>query len=533
MAQNIGQWIAASSVGSQSVASSVSGASTNSTARYVPPARVRELKVQQNALAIAELKHKIELLTLESEELEVRKARTLGPKLPKFDLPFFLKKSKMDFLQARFPRTTFRCTDDKAHDHPLAHTETMIATKKALRIAPAGSLVVDYYGSVSAMASFTAEQARSNNPKVGLPYIDLYSPKAFLRHRNIGQPMVNGRTRYVHVNEGIHNDLNIHANTLTHDGRVYAGSDVVWFFKHTLYYLSDDQIQDCLNVEGSMGLAVIHRHVLDSGSLFDGECTYAKIDGSVQQVNKLTGERYTHRDLSWLWDSKDKVKYNANGAFTWTFHMVTEETWIIEMVAVPPNLDERFTSRAKFLGPRTAGEELNAHDTTPSAYPHPALADLPDSSCKMVGGVPIISFTEDELPDCRVTSVELFEFLRVAAVGQPRGPDLMQSLFALARSHSLDSSEFPGKRNFQVKAEDLASHVVLAFVTGLKKEVRLLRAATAHSVWSKEHHALLDGVHLTSGGNESRLQGALLAARRVNAGRKSGDTFDAILNTIG
>jgi hypothetical protein len=409
----------------------------------------------------------------------------------------------------------------------------MIATKKALRIAPAGSLVIDYFGSVSAMDAFTQEQARSNNPKIGLAYIDLYSPKAFIRHRRIGAPVVNNRTRYVHVNEGIHNDLNIDHRGVTHDGRLFVGEDVVWFFKHTLYYLTDDQIQDCLNVEGSVGLAVVHRHLKTSGSLFDGECTYAKIDGTVQQVNALTGESYTHRDLSWLWDSKDKVRYTSNGAFTWTFHMVTEETWIIEMTAIPRGLDERFASRARFLGNNGAAHELNSHDVTPTAYPHPALADLPDTTCILVGGIPVISFGDSALPDCPVTCPELFEFLRVSAVGRPRDPDLMQNLFHLARSHVIDASEHPGKRSFMCKAEDITAHVTLAWVTGLDKETRLLRAVAAHSVWAKEHAALLDGVHLSASQSvEGKMKGVLFAAKRVNAARKTGHTFDAILNLV-
>eukprot|EP00697_Spironema_sp_BW2_P014747 gnl/Spiro4/528_TR291_c0_g1_i1.p1 gnl/Spiro4/528_TR291_c0_g1~~gnl/Spiro4/528_TR291_c0_g1_i1.p1 ORF type:complete len:576 (-),score=32.72 gnl/Spiro4/528_TR291_c0_g1_i1:70-1698(-) len=538
MAAPMGEWVmaddmesAAESAGSRD-APSVAPSRRSSNA-YVPPAKRRALKNAKADHGIAELQYKIQELAWEKEQLEAKQAKTLGPKLPKFDLPFFLRKSKMAFLQERFPRTTFRCVSDNAHDHPLAHTETMIATKKALRLAPAGSLVVDYYGSASAMDAFNAEQQRSNNPKVGLAYIDYKSPKAFIRHRKVGAAMVNGVMRHVVAHSGIGPDLGASSSGLTHNGVHYTGENITWFFKHSLYYLSDEEIQECLSVEGSHAVAVIHRHDKSSGTLFDGECSYAKIEGCVQQVNKLTGESYTHRDLSWLWDSRSKVRYNSLGAFTWTFHMVSEDTWIIELTAVPPELDERYVNRAKFLGVKTAAGEMNDHDAVASHFPHPMLAELPDASCTLVGGIPVIKFKDVALPDCPVTSPELYEFLCTSAAGRPRTPDLMQNLFAIARSHVLSSSEFPGKKGFSVKAEDIANHVVLAYLSGLDRETKLLRSSAAYATWSAEHHSLLDGVHLNaSSSGEGRLKGALFAAQRINRARKSGDTFDAILSSV-
>jgi len=453
--------------------------------------------------------------------------------LPGQNLPFFLKKSKMEFLQRRFPRTTFKCISDNAHDHPLAHTETMIAVAKAQRMIEAGSFVVDYYGSVGACSEFNARQSRSNNPKRAIAYIDLLSPKAFIRHRKIGDVVgPDGRIRYVHVSEGIEADLGATRSGLFL-GEAIPGDQVTWFFKHSIYYLSDEQIQECLNVEGSRGIAVIHRHVAESGQLFDGECTYAKVAGCVEQVNTLTGEGYVHRDMSWLWDSRSKVKYNTKGAFTWTFHMVTEETWIVEFVAVPVGLDERYTKQAAFLGKNTAIHEMNEAAEVPTHFPHPALADMPDATCVMAGGIPVVKFGDTRMPDCRVTSPELYEFLLASVVGKPRDTDRLHDLFALARSHCLTTSEFPGKKNFGVRAADIAGHVFLAHVTGLSSETRMLRAMACHDVWVREHAALLDGVHVLAGtGKEGVVRSAVSMAKRVNQARKQGDTFDGILHAI-
>lgn len=542
MAFQLNQWLPGSRPGSP--IPSLSGASVGSASslassqparqRYVAPALRRKEKT-------LEVQAKIAQLELELEETKAKASKSLGPKLPIFNLPFFLKRSKMEFLQSRFPRTTFRCVSDNAHDHPLAHAETMIAVQKAYRMIAAGSLVVDYYGNAGAMLDFNRAQARSNNPKYGIAYIDHLSPKSYIRHRNMPARQITLANAvpsllWTDVSEGLDIDLNIdrQRNTLDVPGRgAYTGDKVTWFFKHSLYYLSDDEIQHCLNLEGSSMLAIVHRHPYGSGQMFDGECTYAKKAGVVNQVNVLTGESYTHRDFSWLWDSQTKVKYTSNGAFTWTFHMVSEETWLIELVAVPPHLDERFRSRANFLGVNGAAHELNTHAEAPSQFPHPALADLPDATCVLVGGIPIIRFGDEALPDCKVTCVELYEFLRAAIVGKPRDPDRLQDLFALARSHALSTSAFPGKQNFNVRAEDISSHVILAFVTGLAKETRLLRASLAHSVWAREHQALLDGGGLVGSAPESSVKSAMHIAKRINNARKqSKDTFDAILSVV-
>jgi len=506
------------STGPTSVGSSVSQ-------KYKIPAN-RGIAALENELKVAELEAKI-------RELRTDESKVLGGKLPGQNLPFFLKKSKMEFLQRRFPRTTFKCISDNAHDHPLAHTETMIAVAKAHRMIEAGSFVVDYYGSVGACAEFNAKQSRSNNPKRAVAYIDLMSPKAFIRHRKIGDVVGNdGKIRYVHVSEGIAADLGA-TKTGLFLGEDIPGHNVTWFFKHSIYYLSDEQIQECLNVEGSRAIAVVHRHVAQSGELFDGECTYAKVEGCVEQVNTLTGEGYVHRDVSWLWDSRSKVKYNSNGAFTWTFHMVTEETWIVEFVAVPVGLDERYTKQASYLGKNAAIHEMNTAAEVPTHFPHPALADMPDATCFMAGGVPVIKFGDTRMPDCRVTSPELYQFLLASVVGKPRDADRLQDLFALARSHCLTTSEFPGKKNFGVRAADIAGHVFLAHVTGLSSETRMLRALACHDIWSREHSALLDGVHVLKGVSaEGKVRTAVGIAKRVNQARKHGDTFDGILHAI-
>jgi hypothetical protein len=424
-----------------------------------------------------------------------------------------------------------------SHDHPIAHAETMIANARAQRMIPAGHTVIDLFGDPSAADRLNAQQARSTNPKRWMPYVALKTEKDFLRSLNWGdQFRPDGSRRYIEGSGALLEEI-------LDEGRVQQRFGVVdtnkltYYSKHTIYYLTDDEIASLLRVEGSRMVALVHRHPDATGKMFNGECSYAKVgEGTVvEQVNVLTGERYVHRDMSWLWSSTTKVKRTALGAFVWTFHMVSPETWIVVLTGCPSHLDERFSARARVLGVASAAAEMNDHAEQPSPFPHPALAVLPSASCKLIGGIPIISFASMAVAPVRLTCPMLFDFLFSTMVGKPRDSDRLHDLFALARSHISNGSDFPGKRNFNVAPPDIAGHVILAYVAGLQEETVLLRSLEFYRTWSHEHHALLDGAAVVVPDGqalESAGRTALSMLKRVNASRKAGDTFDGILRAI-
>jgi hypothetical protein len=486
-------------------------------------------------------KHMVEYerdLALATNELhDARSASTKhqGPNLPYFDLPYCLSKDQLSFLSARFPRTKFRCSVDVSHDHPIAHSETMIATSRAQRMIAGGHTVVDLFGSPQAATALNKQQRKSTQPKRWVPYVALKSEKDYLRSLHWGEEVVGGNRRYVRGDGDVLGEV-------VENGRLAApfgaeATKVTYFAKHTLYYLSDEEIAGLLRVPKSRMLAIVHRHPDSSGRMFAGECTYAKVaqDTVVEQVNVLTGERYVHRDMSWLWTSTTKVKRTSFGAFVWTFHMVSPETWIIELTGCPPGLDERFRSRAKDLGVPAACQELNSHAEAPTSFPHPALAQLPRATCALVGSVPVISFDKSlGVVPVRLTCPGLFDYLCAQQVGKPRDTDRLHDLFSLARSHVSNGSDFPGKRNFNVAPADIAGHVILAFVTGVTEETCLLRALESFRSSAREHHSLLDGGSVVVHGSTSQSYGnaAVSVMKRVNAARKQGDTFDGILRAI-
>jgi len=530
------QWMPASPTLSQrsasnSFISSAGSASTTGSFAYVPP----NLRRQRNVAKI-----ELDVANYENELATARKEATKhqGPKLPYFNLPYCLNKSQLTFLTSRFPRTTFKCINDVMHDHPIAHTETMIGMEKIKRMVPQGHLLVDLFGSPAECDKFNASQARANVPKRAVAYCARMTEKDYIRALKWGPALdQQGNIRYVGSTTGdVIADIDPHRAGIDPAFGLVSTDKLTYVSKHTLYYLSDAQIAGLLRPTGSRMLALVHRHLGEQGSLFDGEATFGKIGGCVEQVNRLTGERYVHRDLSWLWDSQTKVIRTDAGAFVWTFHMVSPETWIIELTGCPVGLDERMVSRSKSVGEHNAAIELNEHSLAPTRFPHPALQQLPGAICRMVGGIPVVSFTSGVMPPVRLTCPDLYEYLCICQSGKPRDTDRLNDLFSLARSHVANGSEFPGKRNFNVAASDLPGHVVMAYVSGLKDETALFRSLEATRHLSKEHSALLDGnaVVLANLGDQPSLVGrsVLSVVKRANEVRKRSDAVSGLIAAL-
>lgn len=513
---------------------SASEYSSNTRSTYVPPARrgVTSTKIDR-------LKIELEELQLGNQIADARKegARHAGPLMPVLYLPFFVPKEKMSAMQSAFPRTTFRCTADTAHDHPWAHTETMIATNSALRLVPGGHTIIDVFGKPSAGDKFVRSQARSHRPKVMIGYQAKKTERDYVRALDWGNEVADdGRLRYIVGNGSVVDDsaMPITADGVTIGGVHVPGNELTWLCNHTFYYLTDEQIARMLKPKGSRMLAVVLKHSADNGNMFMGEMTYSRERGMVEQVNVHTGERYLHRDVSYLWTSKEKVVRTEHGSYAWTFHMVSDSTWIVRVTGVP-DLDERFVARSKHIGLRAAAWELNDHDQSPTLFNHPRLAMLPCTTVTMFGSIPVVQLFGREDLKYRLTNLDFFEYLASKMVGRPRNPEIHADLFAIARSACDTVGTSVGGRSFRVAWSDIADHVALAFLSGIERETELLRAIEAYSVARKEHTNLANGRSIFKVGfdaPETLGKSVLTTAKHFNQIRKSTDVFTGFLEAI-
>jgi len=468
---------------------------------------------------------------LKAKELEKSMQRYTAPRMKTYTLPYVLDDAQLKMANSRFPRTIFKCAQDNGHDHPLAHLETMIAADQAARMFPAGSLVLDLWGSPKRCSDLNRGQARSNNPKTFHAYVSIMVEKDNLRA--LAWPQAEPQDWTEGETGNIFTDLMWdEAAKEFNFFPLYDGVTLDFMSIHTLYYMTDEDIAKILSVRGSRMIAVVHRHMADQGTMFAGEATYAKIHGCVEQINTQTGERYVHRDLSFLWQSRTKVVHVADAAYTWTMHKVTDETWIIVLTGCVSR-DERFAKRKAVLGANGAANEVNESALAPTHFPHPALAELPTSTCTLVGGVPVIRVKGAQIPDVRLSCPKMLEYLKSHIVGKPRDSVRLQDLFSLARTHVADGSNFAGKQNFECPADEIAGHVILAYLSGVKSEMELLRAASAYHTFTREHNALLDmSAVVYDGSAVTTGRTAVGVAKRLNEARKKGDLFSAAIDVF-
>jgi hypothetical protein len=78
---------------------------------------------------------------------------------------FRFSERKFGILQKKFPGIIFAQPDYGGHDHPLAHVETIVATRRLQQLIPAGDKVLDLYGNPSANETFNKTQGKRANSK--------------------------------------------------------------------------------------------------------------------------------------------------------------------------------------------------------------------------------------------------------------------------------------------------------------------------------------------------------------------------------
>jgi hypothetical protein len=510
---------ASSSISSASSAGAFNDKPVAPYVAYLPVAKRTQLAQREFEVAMMEREIKL-------AELDKERQKFLAPKRRPYTVPFFLVEEKLKLATSRFPRTLFRVGNDCGHDHPLGHLETMIGTDSVARMFRAGDTILDIYSSPKVVARLNAQQVRSNNPKTFHSVCKIMTEKDYLR-----QTGWDGLPHFLLEEGETMEEVFDCASWFAPRGEVKPR--IMLMAIHTIYYMTDETIAVMLSRPGTKMIALIHRHKDDKGTLFLDEMDYAKKDGMVEQVNRATGERYTHRDVSWLFTSTTKVRYSDKGAFCWTLHKVTDETWIVELVACPENMNERFSKRVKDTDRLTAVMELNEHSEVPTPFPHRQLATIPGAECVMVAGLPIVRLKGSDVK-VNITCPELIEFIALHVSGKPRDTVRLADCFALAVAHVDDGMDFPGKLRFKVHSNDLAGHVLLGYMTSFGSELEVVRALPAFRTFFVEHRAHLEGHSLMAGVSDSSLgtASAVQALRRFNEAHKQGNVVDGVLHAL-
>jgi hypothetical protein len=485
---------------------------------YAPPhRRRREYGVLQEEGKVGYVSRRGNLKTLGApwdKEGSFRKVQVV---------PFALKPVELAYMQKNFPNTFFSVSKDHNHDHPIAHLETMIATRQAIDTIPDDSRILDVYGNPRARDSFM--NRRDLRGRTMETVVSLATEKDYLRQATKWGPLYdqNGNVRYHNMDV---NDLVDPANA------DWIRAYDVLLFIHTGYYIPMDMVARILHLgERTVAKFIIHRHKDEQGKLFNGECEYVNRNEVVVQRNVATGERYVHASLEWMFRSVTKVWRTPFGAVAWTFKKVTDETWIIDIAACPNDLDERFGAYHREANDLNyACKRMNEESLMDIQHTY-RLPHVSGASVKTVGGV-VCLYPDGMRVPLQLTNMAYYEYLTSSMIGKPRDKASLQDLFALARRENALTSTFPGSKRFDVPPDQVADHVVAAFLSGVERETELLAvlrsADEAVAVMDKLRSERAFDVHT----NRGMVRTALKVTKELNEVRRAKDTFTAILDTI-
>jgi len=387
-------------------------------------------------------------------------------------VPYTLSSTQTEFLRNRFPGTVFRSSDDRLHDHPIAHTSTMVGIRQLQRMLMAGSTSLDIYGNPQANEAFNWSQRNSNRPKTIGTLVWEFTPKDALRRLTKWGPPVNaqGQPRYLERRlENVHCDL-------------LDGFDN-FISIHTLYYLSRRQICRLLHNEteglGSRFLALFHRFPEANGTLNNGEQSYSKDNlGTVRQVNVHSSVSYEHPDVEWAF-SPNKVYQDPEfkTAFVWECHMVCDGLWIME------------ATRCRYdYGPTNILPYCDAYDST---------ITLETAKVFNAGPVCIKLGSGDEV-ELNISNRPLYDRLRQHMVGKPRNPETLRDLFVVARRLISPGQLFPGTEGINIPPDVVVDHVVASYLANTGHELNALKTVSNVSALLSEHGSLLKGSTLFS-----------------------------------
>lgn len=251
-----------------------------------------------------------------------------------------LKPDELKFLAGRFPEWFFVCISNSAHDHPIAHASTRIASERLMDRLPRGTVqdplvYVDLHGNPGGNESYMAR-----NPGIKIiTVVEAVTPKDYIRMavKWGDERDALGQVRWVRSSI---RDIVAPSSPLA-DMRIAGFISI-----HTLYYYDQSEVVRLLSHFRCPLHAAHHRFSAVSGTLNNGEQAYVKrVRGSqtiVYQTNVLTQSMYDHPDND-VWFKYDSLTCGDDGV-GWDHNLLCDETYRTMIVYVPRVQCEMSTS---------------------------------------------------------------------------------------------------------------------------------------------------------------------------------------------
>jgi len=223
----------------------------------------------------------------------------------------------------------------------------------------------------------------------------------------------------------------------------------------------------------------VHRHQLTHGFLNAGELEYwVKEDGTVRQVNVLTGEAYEHPSLEALFH-QSSAKTNFGGV-TWTIRKAGGDSFFIDFVGCPNQVCEVYVP-LKSVRPETRSVTVTA-------------------------GVQVTRFmgwtwttVKTDKRTLLLEDVDLLDKLRRYCAGKARNPRLRTECLNYARRlcNKADIISIHGGGAHEIEVASMVDYVHAAFYADVQHELEIALA------YHKNNAAMVDSLNSLYEGNLS------------------------------
>lgn len=270
----------------------------------------------------------------EAEEVDV----ALAP-VVKIPVPYVFYPDQYRRFRAMFPRVNVDSGLNYAHhDHPVAHTATMVGIRYMQSMLKPGEVALDLHGNPGGNERYNHFQSARLRKRPHLPTPPIIETMVGM---NVAADAVRAVTKWGPERDefGIRRWFEGNLTDVT------PGLYDSFLSVHTLYYYSMEKVCAFLNsgtkVDNNKGkrmIALVNYSKENSGRLY-GELDFQKSGGFTRQVSP-NGECYSHPDIDpWFRTNSYRKNFdNDFGAISWTTHNIGGPLYVVTITSCPYNL---------------------------------------------------------------------------------------------------------------------------------------------------------------------------------------------------
>jgi len=383
-----------------------------------------------------------EMLLRRRKECAVEEVDVALAPVMKINVPFCFYPAQYKQFRQLFPRVNVDSGMSYTHhDHPVAHTATMVGIRRIQGMLDPGQLVLDLHGNPNGNEQFNNFQSarlrkRPNLPKppvVETLVQELSAADAVRRVTKWGKEF---------DENGIRRFYNMPIDEIT------PGLYDVFLSMHTLYYYSMYQVNALLakNPKAKL-IALVNYSKETSGTLY-GELKFSKNDGITSQYSP-NGEMYRHPDIDkWFQTNSFRgLTQTLDCGISWTSTCLGGPLYALTITSCDWNLARH------------------------SKYDPPQAPTLKVSAGRTFFGFIRIGGSNVRLD---ITNVDLASELRHFMTFRDRNnPDTFLDLCVKARRCTAPD-RISGTKDFDVGDGELQAHITYAYLVDAPGELELL-----------------------------------------------------------